>query len=79
MQPESVSLLLTDLAMPRKNGFELIQEVQAIKPGQPIVVMSGHLPQREQAFRRVSLHSQAVCHPNAADAVEEGLQAAEAE
>lgn len=44
-QPEDIGLLLTDLNMPRKNGIELIRDVKAIKPEQPVVAMSGDLPQ----------------------------------
>ncbi len=46
-RPDAVELLLTDLAMPRKNGVELIREVKAIKPELHIVVMSGNLSQWE--------------------------------
>jgi DNA-binding response OmpR family regulator len=41
-QPESVNLLLTDLVMPRKDGFELIREVRAMRPELPVIVMSEH-------------------------------------
>ena len=77
-QPESVGLLLTDLAMPRKNGFELIQEVRAIKPEQPIVVMSGHLPQEEKTLEGLAYVRKPFATQTLLDAVEEGLQAAEA-
>jgi DNA-binding response OmpR family regulator len=38
--PQSVALLLTDLAMPRKDGLELINEVRAIRPDLPVIVIS---------------------------------------
>ncbi len=41
---DCVKLLLTDLAMPRKNGIDLIREVKAINPELPVVAMSGHFP-----------------------------------
>jgi CheY-like chemotaxis protein len=49
-EPGDVGLLLTDLNMPRKNGIELIRDVRAIKPEQPVVAMSGNLPQWQQSL-----------------------------
>ena len=40
-QPESIALLLTDLAMPGSTGIELIRKVKSIKPELPVVAMSG--------------------------------------
>ena len=33
---------MTDLAMPRKNGIELIRDLRAVKPELPVLVMSGN-------------------------------------
>ncbi|HYZ31283.1 MAG TPA: response regulator [Crenalkalicoccus sp.] len=37
-------ILLTDLAMPRLTGFELISRLRADHPRLPVVVMTGFLP-----------------------------------
>ena len=46
-----IGLVLTDWDMPRKNGLELAQEVRALRPELPVILMSGNLPpeQRELA------------------------------
>jgi CheY-like chemotaxis protein len=49
-EPGDVGLILTDLNMPRKNGIELIRDVKAIKPEQPVVAMSGNLPQWSESL-----------------------------
>ena len=40
-----VDLLVTDYDMPRMSGLELIRWCQAILPGLPTVLISGHNPQ----------------------------------
>ncbi|NOG68887.1 response regulator [Roseicella sp. DB1501] len=37
-------LLVTDLAMPRVSGLELIPRLRAEQPGLPVLVMTGYLP-----------------------------------
>jgi CheY-like chemotaxis protein len=37
-------ILVTDLAMPRMPGWELIPRMRALRPGMPVVVMTGFLP-----------------------------------
>ena len=37
-----IDLIITDLMMPRMNGFELIQNVRQINANIPIAVISGH-------------------------------------
>ncbi len=39
-----VDVLVTDLAMPRVTGWELIPAIRAWLPGLPVVVMTGYLP-----------------------------------
>ncbi|MCJ7603786.1 MAG: response regulator [Desulfobulbaceae bacterium] len=40
--PDKIDLLLFDLKMPRKNGWEAYQEIMQIKPGAKILFMSGY-------------------------------------
>ncbi|MGH9657034.1 MAG: ATP-binding protein [Bryobacteraceae bacterium] len=40
--PNSIDLLLTDVIMPKTNGRELTQELQAMRPGLRAVYMSGY-------------------------------------
>ena len=35
-------LILLDISLPDKNGLELIKDIQALKPGLPILVVSMH-------------------------------------
>lgn len=40
---EKFDLLITDLAMPRLDGLELIQQIRSVAPQLPIMVVSGKL------------------------------------
>jgi CheY-like chemotaxis protein len=40
----SFDVLVTDLAMPRMTGWELIPAIRALQPDLPVVVMTGYLP-----------------------------------
>ncbi len=40
--PDQIDLLLFDLMMPRKNGWEAYQEIMKIKPGVKVLFMSGY-------------------------------------
>jgi DNA-binding response OmpR family regulator len=40
----AVDLLITDFAMPRFDGLEVIMRVRAIHPGTPALIMSGSVP-----------------------------------
>jgi CheY-like chemotaxis protein len=42
VQREKLNLILTDLAMPQMNGFELIRKIRAEKNMTPIIVITGH-------------------------------------
>ena len=42
---EGVDLMLTDVVMPGKSGVELANEVRKLKPGLPIVIMTGYSDQ----------------------------------
>ncbi len=41
---QSFDVLVTDLAMPRMTGWELIPRLRAQRPDLPVVVMTGFLP-----------------------------------
>jgi CheY-like chemotaxis protein len=41
--PGAVDLLLTDIEMPRMNGLELCEKIQAERPATKILIMSGDL------------------------------------
>ena len=40
---DAPDMILCDLMMPRKNGFETIQEIRALAPDMPVVAISGFL------------------------------------
>jgi nitrogen-specific signal transduction histidine kinase/CheY-like chemotaxis protein len=40
--PEKISLLLTDIVMPGKNGRELAEQVEELSPGIPVLFTSGY-------------------------------------
>ncbi len=42
---EQVNLVVTDLVMPEMNGRELAQRISEIRPGLPIIFMSGYSDQ----------------------------------
>ncbi len=48
-------LVLCDLMMPRKNGFETIQEIRALAPDMPVVAISGFLFGVDHAAMRENL------------------------
>lgn len=40
---EPFDLMLTDIKMPGRDGFEMIRRATRIRPGMPILVMTGYL------------------------------------
>ena len=57
---EKPDVLITDLSMPGMSGLELARKVLEIRPGFPVIVMSGHIrdvdAQRAQALGIGELH-----------------------
>jgi CheY-like chemotaxis protein len=54
-QHENFDLLITDLAMPRMTGQELIQALRAMRPDLPVVVMTGYLSPDTAELLRATL------------------------
>jgi nitrogen-specific signal transduction histidine kinase len=52
-QPGPIHLLLTDVMMPRISGPELAQQLNQVRPGLPVVFMSGYT--ERQVLRRTAL------------------------
>ena len=54
---DAPDLLLVDVQLPRKNGFELVREIKAHPRGQvtPVVLMSAVYTDRDQSNRTVQL------------------------
>jgi DNA-binding NtrC family response regulator len=44
-RPDGVSLVILDMTMPEMNGEEALNEIRSIRPGMPVLVISGY---REQ-------------------------------
>ena len=41
----AISLVLTDMVMPRKNGMEIFEEISKIDPGTKVIFISGYTPE----------------------------------
>ena len=50
-EPQRFDLVITDFSMPEINGFELADQIKAIRPDIPMVLCTGykHIPDTEQA------------------------------
>lgn len=45
-------LILSDIAMPRVNGFDLLDRATSIAPGIPVILMTAYDPLQSQAANR---------------------------
>lgn len=60
-ESDAPDLLLVDVQLPRKNGFELVREIKGRPTGKttPIVLMSAVYNDRDQSSRTIQLGSMA--------------------
>jgi len=42
IEQNGISLVITDMRMPKMSGLDLLQRIKEIKPGLPVVVISGY-------------------------------------
>ena len=49
---ESVELFISDLRMPIMSGLEVLAEAKRIRPSVPVVLMSAHAAEAEQAYAK---------------------------
>jgi len=42
-RPDDFNIVVTDLSMPKFSGFDLVEQVRAVRPGIPIVMTSGYV------------------------------------
>jgi len=43
-------LVITDILMPKKDGFEVLAEIKKIKPMQPVIAISGYRKNKDMIF-----------------------------
>ena len=43
LEAEDFDVMITDIKMPGEDGFKLIEKAKALKPGMPILMMTGYL------------------------------------
>jgi CheY-like chemotaxis protein len=56
-RPGEFDAVVTDLSMPRMSGFDLAEQVLAIRPNIPVVISSGYLrPEDQDIARRIGVH-----------------------
>lgn len=70
-------IVLTDIKMPGKDGFEVIEQIMAINPHARVIVMTGH-GDRDLAGKAMELGATDFVHkPMSREALERALQRAE--
>ena len=53
LEEQTFDLMVTDIKMPGQDGFAMIREAAKIRPGMPVLVMTGYLmPDTENDIRR---------------------------
>lgn len=59
LQTHEVDLILTDMRMPRMDGYSMAVEIRKTRPGMPIVLMTGHA--LEEKVEELIAHGAAAC------------------
>jgi DNA-binding response OmpR family regulator len=53
---QAFDLMVTDIKMPGQDGFEMIRRAGKLRPGMPVLVMTGYLmPETEGEIRRLGV------------------------
>ncbi|HVZ38819.1 MAG TPA: response regulator [Candidatus Kapabacteria bacterium] len=56
-RPHDFDIVVTDLHMPTMSGADVVRRVQEVKPGSPVAVVSGNIPEEEIfALRRLGVN-----------------------
>ena len=56
LEEQAFDLMVTDIKMPGQDGFAMIREAGKIRPGMPVLVMTGYLmPDTENDIRRLGV------------------------
>ena len=48
MEKQSFDVVVSDVKMPGKSGFDLLNELHRMSPGTPVILMTGHAEKDEQ-------------------------------
>lgn len=76
LEEDAPELVFTDLAMPGRDGFELVQQMQSLQPQVPVIVVSAHAS-LDNAVKAVKLGAfDFVAKPFDVDAIATALQKA---
>jgi CheY-like chemotaxis protein len=65
--PDSVDVVVTDLAMPGMRGFDLARELLAIRPDLPVIVTSGYVRPEDQEAAQILGIRELIPKPNTSD------------
>jgi len=68
-----IDLLLTDVVMPRMQGYEMAQKIRAIRPDLKIVFMSGHTDERVEQSNVINTNVDFIRKPFTLDTLEQKL------
>lgn len=50
--PDAFDLVITDMSMPKMTGVHLAEEIHAIRPDMPVIILSGFIPEIDQKIAR---------------------------
>lgn len=75
-QPAAHAALLTDLSMPGMNGFELSRTITKIRPGLPVVIMTGYLSAQNVDLDQIGRDFDLLRKPCSIEGLSDALQLA---